>query len=168
MLSKKFLCIFKVKIYTFFFFFFPSWPLTFFRSHNQFFSNIYFFFYSSIHLSTNISCILNLLLFRTYQDLSRKSQIVTVPKELMQYSSIFFYILNLLLYSILFRPYCIHRRTHILHILKRKDISETQKGHFNIYPYLSVLIPGSYTSIQEYITLKSGLNNLFSNLKRGV
>ena len=41
------------------------------------------------------------------------------------------------------------------------DITEALKYHFIIDYYLSVLIPESYTSIQEYITLKSGLDNLF-------
>ena len=53
-------------------------------------------------------------------------------------------------------------------ILKRNDISEALKYHFIIEHYLSVLKPESYTSIQEYITLKSGLDDLFLNLKNGV
>ena len=54
------------------------------------------------------------------------------------------------------------------HILKRNDLSQALKGHFNIDQYLSVLIPGSYTSIQEYSRLKSELDKLCPNLKNAV
>ena len=42
------------------------------------------------------------------------------------------------------------------------------KGHFTIDQDLPGLIQESYTSIQEYITLKSKLDNLFLNLKKRV
>ena len=73
--------------------------------------------------------------------------------------SIIFYSIYTLLYS---------QENSVLHILKRDDESQTLKGHFIIDQYLSVLIPQSYTSIQEYITLNSELGNLFSYLKNGV
>ena len=50
----------------------------------------------------------------------------------------------------------------VLHIIKRNGISQTLKGH----QYLLVSIPESFTGIQEYITQKSELDNLFSNLKK--
>ena len=53
----------------------------------------------------------------------------------------------------------------VLPILKRNDISEALKVGFIIDQYLSVLVPESYTNIQQFITLKSKLHNLFSNLK---
>ena len=85
----------------------------------------------------------------------------------MQYSSrilscskpIIFYSTQTLLYS---------KDNSILHILKRNDVSQALQGHFIIDQYLSVLITGSYTSIQEYIKLKSELDKLFSNLNNGV
>ena len=53
----------------------------------------------------------------------------------------------------------------VLYILKKNDVSQALKGHFIIDQYFSVLISGSYTGIQEDITLKLQLDNLFSNLK---
>ena len=43
------------------------------------------------------------------------------------------------------------------------DASQALKDHFIIDQHLSVLIAGSYASIQKYITLKSELDILFSN-----
>ena len=41
-----------------------------------------------------------------------------------------------------------------LRLPKRNNVSQALKVHFIIHQHLSVLIPISYTSIQEYITLK--------------
>ena len=50
----------------------------------------------------------------------------------------------------------------------KKEKSQTLKDHFIIDKYLFVLIPESYTIIQQCVTMKSNLDNLFSNLKNGV
>ena len=49
----------------------------------------------------------------------------------------------------------------------KKEKPQTLKDHFIIDKYLSVLIQ-SYAVIQQCVTMKSDLDNLFSNLKNGV
>ena len=49
----------------------------------------------------------------------------------------------------------------------KKEKSQTLKDHF-IIDNLSVLIPESYTIIQQCVAMKSNLDNLFSNSKNGV
>ena len=44
-------------------------------------------------------------------------------------------------------------------------MSQALKDHFIFDQYLPVLLPESYTSIQEYDALKSELDNLFPYLK---
>ena len=56
----------------------------------------------------------------------------------------------------------------VLFIFLKNNVSQALKGYFIIDKYLPVLIPESYPSVQEYVTLKSELDNLFSNLKNRV
>ena len=99
--SKNFCAPLKSKFTLFSFPFFwkriDLWPFADFTTN---FFQIFFVLSSFIHLSINIwfyrvilnISILNLLFFITYQDFSRKSQVITVPKELLQYSPRIFFI----------------------------------------------------------------------------
>ena len=60
-----------------------------------------------------------------------------------------YYILNLLITLYLFYIDLIIFTKELNFTYSRKELSQALKGHFIIHQYLSVLIPGSYTSIQK-------------------
>ena len=61
----------------------------------------------------------------------------------------------------------IYKENSILHLLKGKAVSRALRGHFITDQCLSTLIAEKDTTIQEDITLKSELDNLYSSLKNG-
>ena len=61
----------------------------------------------------------------------------------------------------------IYKENSLLNILKGKAVSRVLSAHFIIDQCLSTLMGKKYTTIQEEITLKSELHNLYSSLKNG-
>ena len=61
----------------------------------------------------------------------------------------------------------IYKENSVLHILKGKAVSRALRGHFIIDEWLPTLIAEKYATIQEDITLKSELDNLYSSLQNG-
>ena len=85
----------------------------------------------------------------------------------MKYSS------RILLYLLYFLIFCSiftlnSQENSVLHILKGNAVSQRLKVlHWSIFICLFIITEID-TSIQEHITLKSGLDKLFSNLKNEV